>query len=123
MPETDIPVGDRLGSERLYDEFDTPIPEPPPPPPPETHSMFSEAITRFQARKAANQPPTPPKELAPQAIKADRNWREPISTCLELAGLAAITSGCAMIAVWLGLIVLGVGLILLGVLITLPRKQ
>jgi hypothetical protein len=81
------------------------------------------AKRRRWRQKAANQPPQPRQDRPAAARTADANWRDIGSTCLELAGIMAITTGCWLIAACLGLIVLGVCLILLGVATGLPGRE
>jgi hypothetical protein len=144
-----IPIGHRLGSERLY--ADPPLGVPPELPPgwdnpeplresPEMPPGFridgvgkqgpsrddvekapKPVKRRKRKQKLAKQPPQPRQDRPPAARTADVNWRDFGSTCLELTGITAITAGSWLIAAWLGLIVLGLCLILLGVATGLPR--
>lgn len=124
LPENETPVGGRLGSERLYDA-DFPRPGPVPP----LHPQLPEfdGIFRRHKRdkpekpaKAAKQPPPPAAERPTAAKQATRNLRGPVSTALELAGIALVTAGCALIAIWLAFIVAGIALVVLGVATGLP---
>jgi hypothetical protein len=113
-PEDDvIPIGGRLGSERLYDEHLPPLPPPQPEP---------VVKPRGKRRKAAKPPPHPPRERPPAGESKAPNWREIGSNTLEIAGIMAITVGSWLIAAWLGLIVLGLCLILLGVATGIQRS-
>jgi hypothetical protein len=150
-----IPIGARLGSERLYADpplgvppelppgWDNPEPLRSAPPPPqgmpagfridgvgvqtapgsEKEEKPRPRGKRRKRQKAANQPPQPLQDRPPAAYTTDAKWRDFGSTCLELAGITAITAGSWLIAAWLGLIVLGLCLILLGVATGLPRSQ
>lgn len=50
-------------------------------------------------------------------------WPLVLSMIVELAGIAAITVGCAQIASWLGLIVGGIGLLVVGAAIDPPQRR
>lgn len=64
-----------------------------------------------------------PEPVAPRssvvAVKAPppqpRDWRELISTLLELAGIGVLTAGGWLIAPYVGLIIAGIALVALGV--------
>jgi len=117
-PENGVPIGDRLGTERLYEQLEPGLTLPPPalpnlqavPPPPRP---------KGKREKRAKQPPAPTPDRAAQAKLADRNWRNISSNCLELAGIVAITAGCALIATYLAFIVGGILVVVLGVAIGL----
>jgi hypothetical protein len=107
-----IPVSERLGMQRLYDE-------------PEPRNIEAEEpspvvnIGKLRRRKRANalkQPLQPPQQTAPKPPSKPRaNRRELSSTGLEVIGLTLFSAGFWLIHVWLGLIVAGLCLILLGV--------
>lgn len=116
------PVGERLGSERLYEQSVAPVAAETMPPvgrgslfavsePPATPKAEKVA----KPVKQAKQPPAPVKDGATQRKWADLNWRGYVSSLLELLGIAAITAGCALIAPYLALIVGGILLVVLGV--------
>jgi hypothetical protein len=121
------PIGERLGSERLYAE-DMAVP-----PPPTTWTRDSMppgfAISAYDGEldeeppPPANPPPQPGAERGTTAKLADVNWRNFVGNCLEIAGITAITAGSWLIAAWLGLVVLGVCLILLGVAQDIQRSK
>jgi hypothetical protein len=109
------PVGERLGSQRLYDEY---LPDTPP----ELNNLQPVAgqtpqkpKVRRPRGKQRKQPQTPPQQSPVPAKQATANWREISSTALELTGVVAITVGCALLAVWLAFVVGGILLVLLGV--------
>ena len=115
--QEDTPIGDRLGSERLYDEYQPPpigqvlsfaVPQPSPDKPRPTGK-------RGRRKQQPMQPPTPVETSPVQAKQADVNWRGIISSTLEIAGIAAITAGCALIAPFVALIVGGILVTVLGV--------
>jgi hypothetical protein len=107
-----IPVSERLGMQRLYDE-----------PAPETIQAEEPSpvvnIGKLRRRKRANAPQgalKAPQQTAPKPPSKPRsNHRELASTCLEIVGMAAFSAGFWLIHAWLGLIVAGLCLILLGV--------
>lgn len=115
------PVGQRLGSERLYDEHSMPPPiggTMPPVGRGNLQAVPPPVRPKTKREKQAKQPPTPPSNRPAQAKQADENprdWRGFISSCLEVAGIVAITAGCAFIALWLALVVGGILLAILGV--------
>lgn len=104
-----VPVGERLGTERLYDEYT-------PPPDPAYASELPKPKPKGRPRgKARKQPPKPTPEVAAAGQQKDVDWRGIGSSWLEVAGIVAITVGCAMIAPWLAFVVGGVLLVILGV--------
>lgn len=126
------PVGERLGSERLYEQniptlpgsfggslFAVPQPPDAPPDdaPPESKQPAARAKRerRDKRVKRAKPPPAPTQKSPTLSKLADVNWRGFVSSCLEVAGIAAITAGCALIAPIVGFIVGGILLVVLGV--------
>lgn len=115
MAEDSMPVGERLGSERLYDEHTLPpvgrgalfVVESP--------EVVDPPKVAEKPKQPPKQPPAPKRKRPPRRKWADLNWRGFASTCLELAGIVAITVGCALIAAWLAFIVCGILLTVLGV--------
>jgi hypothetical protein len=109
-----IPVGQRLGSERLYtpggavDATIPLLPEPDPVAP-------AKPARARKPKKQGLPPPAVAPERPIEAQRADVNWRNIVSSVLELVGIAAITAGCALIHLWLALIVGGIALVALGV--------
>jgi hypothetical protein len=69
------------------------------------------------------EPPQPRRERPAPAERADANWHEIASNCLEMAGITALAYGSWLIRHWLGLIVLGVFLLLLGVATGIRRNE
>jgi len=141
----DVPVGARLGSERLYDvdadgwprPFESalryatavadtlpdapeePLTEPDEPPirPEEIPDYIPDAPERHPPIGLRNHRPAR-KAVKPKRRKRARkqaNWREILSTLLELCGIAALTTGSWMIRAWLGVLVLGTCLVLMGI--------
>jgi hypothetical protein len=128
MPDDETPVGQRLGSQRLYgDDFEAekrlasvpPIPEPPL----EKRPLDKPPERRHKRQKPPNPPHQPTRERPPASERAPVNWREFVSNSLEMAGILAITTGSWLIRAWLGLIVLGLCLILLGVATGIQRSE
>lgn len=114
MTDEAIPVGERLGSERLYGEYDE---KQAPPPPVQLLNSAALGKPRGKPRRerAAKPAPVPVKDSAAQPESVDRNWRAIISTLLELIGIAAVTAGCWGIEWYVGAIVGGILVVLLGV--------
>lgn len=111
----DVPIGERLGSERLYD------PNLPVPPPIRPITEF-DTVVRRRGRprgKRTKNAPTPPQavlsNVPAESKKAEVNWRDFVANALQLTGIVAITVGCGLIALWLALVVGGVALVVLGV--------
>jgi hypothetical protein len=142
MSEEAIPVGERLGTQRLYDgsydgsydrggglnlsveELARLAVEDPEMAPPERRD---EPGPHHEDPRPAKPTPQPPEKVAPARKLAANfgavNWREISSNTLELAGIMAITAGSWMIRAWLGLVVLGLCLILLGVATGVQRSE
>lgn len=60
--------------------------------------------------------PPPQTQAAPAPVAAaETRTISVLSTLIELAGIAAITTGGFLVAPWLGCMILGVALIVLGV--------
>lgn len=109
--ESTTPVGERLGSERLYQEPNGAVEIP-------VDGGVSVAPKSRKEPKpppAAKQPTAPVQEKPVAAKRADVNWRGFISNLLEIVGIIAITAGCALIHLWLSFIVGGILLVILGV--------
>jgi hypothetical protein len=134
-----IPVGERLGSQRLYGlgdeegsdgrflmELLTDAPIAPPDnvvsvPEPERRDV-PRPERRDEPRPKHQDPRKPPKQ--PHQPRQKRrlrselvavNWREIASNLAEIGGITAITAGSWLIRAWLGLIVMGTLLIIWGV--------
>jgi len=114
LAEHVTPIGERLGSERLYDENLPPPPETLWPTPVVDEPKPKARRPRGKVRK---QPPPPVPEVPGTAKRPDVNWRDLGANALQLTGVAAITVGCAMIAAYLAFIVGGILLVVLGVAI------
>lgn len=120
MTDDAIPVGERLGSERLYEQSIPTLPggglfAVPPMDGPSQPKPPTERPKREKQEKQAKQPPAPTQKSPTLAKLADVNWRGLTSSCLEIAGIAGITAGCALIALWLAFVVGGILLVVLGV--------
>jgi hypothetical protein len=110
-----IPVGERLGSQRLYE----PEPVVEPSPEPGEVVQISKRLLRRRAN-ASEQPLKPVQQPSqPTAGKPRVDRREWSSTALEVGGLSSFSAGFWFIPGWvgvmLGLIVSGLCLVLLGV--------
>jgi hypothetical protein len=110
--KADVPIGERLGSERLYD------PNLPPIRPPTELDTVVRRRGRPRGKRTKNAP-TPPQavlsNVPAESKKAEVNWRDFVANALQLTGIVAITVGCGLIALWLALVVGGVALVVLGV--------
>ena len=80
-------------------------PDPPPPPPP----------AKPISKHTTAEPPKITQKNMPTEPDKGPDWREFFSTCLELAGITALTAAGWLVAPALGLAIIGVALILLGV--------
>jgi hypothetical protein len=79
------------------------------------------------ARDQQKQEMLPPDEMVPdkpepparigkvEAPKPRREWREPVSTAVELAGVGFLIATGFIVTVWLGTLITGICLIVLGV--------
>jgi hypothetical protein len=147
LAEDVIPIGARLGSERLFTEppfFGEQVgpqldprtwepmaehmePDPPErrdvPDAPERKDMPRPEHRDPRKRKPAKQPHREGREGRLAATQASGKWRNIVGNCCEIAGIASISAGSFQIAAWLGLIVLGVCLILLGVATGVQRAE
>ena len=117
-----IPISQRMGMQHLgmesppqpFDPEGRLMPELPPPPTPinkpRGKRWKKDPATGLdpQMQRLQQAEPAPPSKPAP-----DR--RELVSTCLEIAGMTAMSLGFFMLYDWLGLIVMGLCLIVLGV--------
>jgi hypothetical protein len=60
--------------------------------------------------------PAPPSKIGKiEAPQAPRDWREALSTGLELAGIGFLIATGFLVAAWLGMLVTGICLVVLGV--------
>lgn len=114
MPDEEnvTPIGQRLGSERLYDER---LPPPPQNLTPISPPVAPKRLGRTPKGKPRSQPPQATGERPTPATRPDVNWRNTTSSLMELLGVALITVGCGMIAFWLAFVVGGALLVVLGV--------
>ena len=105
MDENVTPIGERLGSERLYrQEF-----------PADDEGMFF-GSKPVKAPKPVAGPPPSPEASTVGARPSRRGW---MSTVLELAGITVLAVGCWLLLPAIGLIVAGLCLILYGVAVGL----
>lgn len=92
----------------------------------ESDAVTAEDLAACPPPPWADKPePAPPAEPAKQSVvsvkappeppKQPRSYREPLSTMLELAGIALLITTGFLIAVWVGTLIAGLSLVVLGV--------
>lgn len=96
-----IPVGSRLGSQRLFDT-----------------AAGDRPRVKPDTAKVSTKPAV--AAVGNHTVKARGRLTEVSSTVLELAGISAIAGGCWLVAPFLGLIVLGLCMVLLGIAMGWP---
>ena len=102
-----IPIGARLGSERLFPDDDP-------------DSFFGNEPTLPKNAVPPNPTAAGPVPTPPAAAGAPPHLTSVASTVLELTGITALGVGGWLILPAVGLIVAGICLILLGVAVGLP---
>lgn len=111
-----VPVGERLGSQRLLDADLRSVEAMTAPPPIRNRLTVAGKRPRGKRAKREKAPLSAVQQKPAESAGKRRASRVGLaSSAMEVVGLASVSAGFWMIHVWLGLIVAGLSLVLLGV--------
>lgn len=88
------------------------------PPPPWADQPELPRKTKKQAAKESKEPQRPASVVRtvtpPEPPKEPYDWRETISTMLEVIGMVCLSTAGFLVATWIGLVVAGICMLVLG---------